>query len=335
MLAAVIDKPNEIHVGQVPDPTPGPGEVVLKVGACGICGSDLNIAAGNFPPTPFPIVPGHEFAGEIVAVGTGIDYLHEGDRVAVDPTLVCGHCDWCRVGRGNLCDNWGATGDTVDGAIAEYVAVPAYNCHKIPENMTFQQAAVVEPLSCAVHAIQIAPPRVGESVLVIGGGTMGLLTAQLLARGGAARLAVVDRKAERLPIAEQLGATLTTGNLTEALEEHPQGYDLVVDATGAPGAIQAGLDAVAKGGRFLVVGVAPPDARVQISPFRIYNEEITVLGSMAVLHSYGPALQLVADGLVQVDPLITHGLSIREYPDALEKVRQGEGLKIQILPNRS
>src|SRR6266516_7721180 len=155
MLAAVIDKPNEIHVGQVPDPTPGPGEVVLKVGACGICGSDLNIAAGNFPPTPFPIVPGHEFAGEIVALGTGIDYLHEGDRVAVDPTLVCGHCDWCRVGRGNLCDNWGATGDTVDGAIAEYVAVPAYNCHHIPDSMTFQQAAVVEPLSCAFHAIQI------------------------------------------------------------------------------------------------------------------------------------------------------------------------------------
>jgi 2-desacetyl-2-hydroxyethyl bacteriochlorophyllide A dehydrogenase len=335
MLAAVIDKPNEIHVGQVPDPTPGPGEVVLKVGACGICGSDLNIAAGNFPPTPFPIVPGHEFAGEIVAVGSGIDYLDEGDRVAVDPTLVCGHCDWCRVGRGNLCDNWGATGDTVDGAIAEYVAVPAYNCHKIPDSMTFQQAAVIEPLSCAVHAIQIAPPRVGESVLVIGGGTMGLLTAQLLAHGGAARLAVVDRKAERLPIAEQLGATLTTADLTEALEDRPQGYNLVVDATGAPGAIQAGLDAVAKGGRFLVVGVAPPDARVQISPFRIYNEEITVLGSMAVLHSYGPALQLVTDGLVQVDPLITHGLSVHEYPDALEKVRQGEGLKIQILPNGS
>jgi 2-desacetyl-2-hydroxyethyl bacteriochlorophyllide A dehydrogenase len=333
MRAAIIDKPNEIRIGEVPDPTPGPGEVVVKVGACGICGSDLNIAAGNFPPTPFPIVPGHEFAGEVVAVGAEVDYVAEGERVAVDPTLICGHCKWCRVGRGNLCDNWGATGDTVNGAVAEYVVVPAYNCHEIPDRMSFQQAAVVEPLSCAVHAIQIAPPRVGESVLVIGGGTMGLLTAQLLARGGAAELVVVDRKSERLPIASQLGADLTTTDLNEALEHRPNGYDLVVDATGAPAAIQSGLEAVAKGGRFLVVGVAPPHARVEISPFRVYNEEITVVGSMAVLHSYGPALQLVADGLVQVDPLITHSLPLDDYPNALQAVGRGEGLKIQLLPN--
>jgi NADPH2:quinone reductase len=333
VLAAVIDRPNEIHVGQVPDPVPGPGEVVVRVGACGICGSDLVIAAGNFPPTPFPIVPGHEFAGEIVAVGAGVDFLGVGDRVAVDPTLACGHCHWCRVGRGNLCDDWGATGDTVDGAAAEYVAVPAYNCHLIPEGMTFQQAALVEPLSCAVHAVRVAPPRVGESVLVVGGGTMGLLTAQLLARGGAARLAVVDRRAERLPVAEQLGATLTATDLAEALDDRPRGYDLVVDATGSPAAIQGGLDAVAKGGRFLVVGVAPPDATVQISPFRVYNQEITILGSMAVLHSYGEALRLVAEGLVDVDPLITHGLPLTGYPEALGLVRTGEGLKIQLLPN--
>jgi 2-desacetyl-2-hydroxyethyl bacteriochlorophyllide A dehydrogenase len=333
VLAAVIDKPNETHVGEVPDPTPGPGEVVVQVGACGVCGSDLAIAAGNFPPTPYPIVPGHEFAGEIVAVGPGVDHLAEGDRVAVDPTLTCGHCHWCRVGRGNLCAEWGATGDTVDGAAAEYVAVPADNCHRIPDSMTYRQAALVEPLSCAVHAIAVAPPRVGESVLVIGGGTMGLLTAQLLLRGGASRLAVVDRKADRLSIADSLGATLTSTELAEACGDRPGGYDLVVDATGSPGAIQAGLDAVAKGGRFLVVGVAPPDATVAISPFRIYQQEITILGSMAVLHSYGQALALVADGLVDTEPLLTHGLPLTAYPDALEMVRRGEGLKIQLLPN--
>jgi NADPH2:quinone reductase len=333
--AAIIDKPNDIRVGEVPDPSPAPGEVVIKVGACGICGSDLNIAAGNFPPTPFPIVPGHEFAGEVVAIGAGVDFVSEGERVAVDPTLTCGHCRWCRVGRGNLCESWGAVGDTVDGAVAEYVAVPAVNRHRIPDSMSFQQAAVVEPLSCAVHAIEVAPPRVGESVLVVGGGTMGLLTAQLLLRGGAARLAVVDRKAERLPIAEQLGATLTTTDLAEALEDHPDGYDLVVDATGASSAIQSAFDGVAKGGRFLVVGVAPPEATVQISPFRVYNDEITILGSMAVLNSYGPALQLLADGLVDVEPLLTHGLPLDDYPDALEAVARGEGLKIQLLPNGS
>jgi NADPH2:quinone reductase len=237
------------------------------------------------------------------------------------------------VGRGNLCDNWGAIGDTVDGAAAEFVAVPAVNCHLIPAGMTYPQAAMVEPLSCAVHAVAVAPPRVGQSVLVIGGGTMGLLTAQLLARGGASRLAVVDRKADRLPVAEQLGATLTSTDLAEARDARPRGYDLVVDATGSPGAIQAGLDAVAKGGRFLVVGVAPPDATVAISPFRIYNQEITILGSMAVLHSYGEALRLIADGLVDVDPLVTHGVPLAGYPDALDMVRTGQGLKIQLLPH--
>jgi threonine dehydrogenase-like Zn-dependent dehydrogenase len=119
MQAVIYEKPGDLHVAEAPDPTPNAGEVVIKVGAVGICGSDLNIAAGLFPPTPFPIIPGHEFAGEVVAVAPGIDFVHEGDRVAVDPSLFCGHCPWCRVGRGNLCDNWGAIGDTVNGAAAD------------------------------------------------------------------------------------------------------------------------------------------------------------------------------------------------------------------------
>ena len=158
MRAVIYEQPGSMQVGEAPDPTPGPGEVVIRVGAVGICGSDLNIAAGLFPPTPFPIIPGHEFAGEVVAVASDVDFIHEGDRVAVDPSLFCGHCKWCRVGRGNLCDSWGAIGDTVNGGAAEYVAVPAVNCHHIPDSMSFSQAAVIEPLSCAVHAVAVAPP---------------------------------------------------------------------------------------------------------------------------------------------------------------------------------
>jgi 2-desacetyl-2-hydroxyethyl bacteriochlorophyllide A dehydrogenase len=332
MQAVIYEKPGDLHVAEAPDPTPNAGEAVIKVGAVGICGSDLNIAAGLFPPTPFPIIPGHEFAGEVVAVAPGIDFIDEADRVAVDPSLFCGHCPWCRVGRGNLCDNWGAIGDTVNGAAAEYVAVPAVNCHRIPDSMSFAEAAVVEPLSCAVHAIKIAPPRVGESVLVVGGGTMGLLTGQLLARGGASVLALVERKTERLPIGTQVGFDPTYADVPSALEDRPQGYDLVVDATGVPAAIEAAFGAVAKGGRFLQLGVAPPDAGVPISPYRIYYEEITVLGSMAVLDSYAPALQLIADGTVNVEPLLTHNLPLQSYPDAFEALRRGDGLKIQLTP---
>lgn len=325
MRAAVIDNPNVINVREVPDPAARPGEVVVQVGACGICGSDLNIAAGLFPPTPFPIIPGHEFSGRIVSLGENVDYLAVGQRVAVDPSLYCGHCEWCHMGRGNLCDNWGATGDTVDGACAEYVAVPAHTCHPLPDHVSYQLGALVEPLSCAVHALDVLRPRVAESALVVGAGTMGLLTAQLIARSGVRSLTVVDRNAERLPLAEELGATHTNTDIAG-------GYDMVVDASGAPAAMQAALDAVRKGGRFIVVGVAPPEARLSISPFRIYNQELTILGSMAVLDSYSRALTLVAEGAVTLDPLLTHAMGIDDYPEALDTLRRGEGVKVQILP---
>jgi threonine dehydrogenase-like Zn-dependent dehydrogenase len=156
---------------------------------------------------------------------------------------------------------------------------------------------------------------------------MGLLTGQLLARGGAAVLALVERKPERLPIGTQVGFEATYADVPSALVDRPQGYDLVVDATGVPAAIEAAFGAVAKGGRYLQVGVAPPDAGVPLSPYRIYYEEITVLGSMAVLDSYAPALQLIADGTVKVEPLLTHNLPLRSYPDAFEALRRGDGLK--------
>ena len=181
----------------------------------------------------------------------------------------------------------------------------------------------------------MAPTRFGESVLVVGGGTMGLLTGQLLARGGASVLALVERKEDRLPIGSQMGFHVTHRAVEAALQERPQGYDLVVDATGVPAAIQEAFGAVAKGGRFLQVGVAPPTAELAISPFRVYNEEITVLGSMAVLDSYGPALRLMADGVVNVRPLLTHNLPLEAYPDAFEALRRGDGLKIQLDPTRS
>jgi 2-desacetyl-2-hydroxyethyl bacteriochlorophyllide A dehydrogenase len=332
MKAAILDQPNALRIGDASDPTPGVGEVVVKVGAVGVCGSDLNIAAGLFPPTPFPIIPGHELAGEVVAVRSGVTFISEGDRVAVDPSLFCGHCTWCRIGRGNLCDNWGAIGDTVNGGAAEYVAVPAANCYQLPDHLSYTEGAAIEPLSCAVHAIHMAPPRVGESALVVGAGTMGLLTGQLLARGGA-NVAVVDRKADRLPIAREVGFEQAFVDVAEAQELRPTGFDLVVDATGVPAAIEAAFNSVARGGRFLQVGVAPPAAHVPISPFKIYNQEITVLGSMAVLHSYGPALDLMASGAINIQPMLTHQLPLEEYSEALETVRRGDGLKIQLLPN--
>jgi 2-desacetyl-2-hydroxyethyl bacteriochlorophyllide A dehydrogenase len=341
MRAAIIDKPGRIRIGQVPDPTPAPHEVVVRVAACGVCGTDLHIADGEFPPTPYPIVPGHEFAGEVVAVGSSVTgilddrgpALREGTSVAVDPSLFCGHCEFCRRGRGNLCLNWGAIGDTVGGAFAEYVAVPAVNAYVLPDEISFQDAALIEPLSCAVHGMHRLGMRSGDSALIIGAGTMGLLLLQLAVRGGASRVAVLDMRPQRLPLAERLGAAWTATEIEQLLDGEPLGFDCVIDATGAPKAIEAGLSAVRRGGKFLVFGVAPADARIAVSPFRVYNDEITMLGSMAVLNSVAPAVDLVRGGALNLGALRTHAFTLEEFPRALETVRHGEGVKVQVLPN--
>ncbi|KAA9151759.1 zinc-dependent alcohol dehydrogenase family protein [Amycolatopsis acidicola] len=329
MRAAIIDQPGSIRVGEVPDPVPGLRQVVVKVGATGICGTDLHIADGHFPPTPYPIVPGHEFAGEIVELGTDVPGGWKvGDRVAVDPSLFCGYCDPCRAGHGNLCENWGATGDTVDGAFAEYVSVPSANCFRLPDHLSWQEGALVEPVSCAVHGVRRIGAEAGERFLVMGAGTMGLIMQQLLQRAGA-RVTMVDRNAGRLPRAKELGAQNVVTDVSELDGER---FDASVDCTGVAAAMEAAFDALRRGGRFLVFGVAPEEARIALSPFRIYNDEITVVGSMAVLHSYGAALDLVAGGAIDTKALLTDTLPLDRFGDALDLMRSGAGLKVQVLP---
>ncbi len=299
-----------------------------------MCGTDVHIAEGEFPPTPYPIVPGHEFAGEVVSVGAEVDDITAGMHVAVDPSLFCGHCDYCRVQRGNLCRNWNAIGDTVDGAFAELVKAPARNAYELPEGTTARTGALVEPLSCAVHGMRRLEPNTGDSVLITGAGTMGLLLLQLLHQGGASHVSVVDRNERRLELARSLGASAIDTDVRAAAESHGDGFDCVVDATGVPEVVQLGLDhAVRRGGKLMVFGVAPEAARVEVSPFRIYNDEITLVGSMAVLYTFVQAIELLRGGTIQTEPLLTHTFPLDEFEDALSTMRAGEGLKVQVLPN--
>src|SRR6201994_2342471 len=240
MRAVVWEEPGKLSVSEVPDPAPGHGELIVKVGACGICGTDVHIADGEFPPTPYPIVPGHEFAGQVGALGGGVPpEWHGGERVAVDPSLFCGHCPACHAGRGNLCANWNAIGDTVDGAFAEYVKVPAANAYPIPDSVSDAQGALIGPL-------------VGDDVLVMGAGTMGLLLMQLLNRGGARSVAVVDRKASRLESATAAGAPAVPAHVAD-LDTGKVGVP--GDATGPPAAIEAAFGRLDRGGRLLIFGV--------------------------------------------------------------------------------
>lgn len=332
MRAVQLPRPHEVRIGELPAPVPGEGQVVVAVEACGVCGTDLHIADGHFAPTPYPIVPGHEFSGTVAEVGPqATSGVRVGARVAVDPSLFCGHCRECRSGRGNLCANWGAIGDTVDGAFAQRVLVPAANVYELPEHVSFEQGALVEPLSCAVHGVRRLAVEAGESALVLGAGTMGQLLVQLLARSGVA-VTAIDRVPDKLSLVSRTGARRTLNDVRDVAGES---FDMVIDVTGVPSVMELGLDAVRRGGRFLVFGVAPEEARIAISPFRVYNDEITILGSMAVLHSFGAALDLIATGAIDTEGLVTHRVGLADYEQALSVVRGGDGIKVHVLPGRN
>ena len=330
MRALVLDRPGSFRVAEVPDPTPRPTEVVVKVDCCGICGTDLHILAGEFPPAPYPIVPGHEFAGQVVARGADVAQdLPDGTRVAVDPSLFCGWCRRCRAGRGNLCENWGAIGDTVSGAFAEYVAVPAVNAYRLPDHLDGQYGAMAEPLSCAVHGVRRLGAVAGDAAVVVGAGTMGLLILQLLRHAGAGPVAVVDRVVSRLDVARTLGAARA---VTDASALDGARFDVAVDATGVPEAIETALGLLDRGGRMLVFGVAPAQAAIRVSPFRVYNDELTIVGSMAVLRSFGRAVDLLARGVVDPGPLLAEPVPLGGYGAAVDRVRGGQGIKWHIRP---
>ncbi len=330
MRALVLDHPGSFRVADVPDPTPQAGQVVVRVECCGICGTDLHILDGEFPPTPYPITPGHEFAGTVVAHGADVKPdLPIGTRVAVDPSLYCGYCRRCRAGRDNLCENWAAIGDTVDGAFAEFVAVPAVNAYRLPDHLDGQYGAMVEPLACAVHGMRRLGPVFGEPTVVIGAGTMGLMMLQLLLDAGAGPVAVVDRVSERLEVARKLGAAQAVTD-ADALDQAR--FGVAVDATGVPEASEAAIGLLDRGGRLLVFGVSPAEAAIRVSPFRVYNDEITITGSMAILRSFGQAVDLLAGGAVDPRPLLGEPLPLERWGEAVDRVRAGQGIKWHIRP---
>ena len=330
MKAAVITAPGEIAIEEVADPTPGDNDVVVEVAAVGICGTDLHIFEGEFAPK-LPIVPGHEMSGTVVAVGRSVTEIKIGDAVAIDPSLHCGECFYCRRARGNLCENWNALGVTYPGAAAQFLLSPKKNIHKLPKNVDLKSAALIEPLSCAVRGFDQLPRNPGSHYLICGSGTMGLMMAEMAKVNGAASVSIVDLNQDKLKTAKVLGFT----NLAKSADEfdQPRGFDVVIDCTGVTEAIKDGLKHVMPGGTFLQFGVANKDAKVEIEPFWVYNKEITIVGSMAVLHSFDRAVELFASGVLNTDVMISDRYSLENYADALTAFKSGKGRKTIVLPN--
>lgn len=315
----------------MPDPVPGPKEVVIEVAAVGICGTDTHVLDGEFEGTVFPLIPGHEASGTVLSVGEGVTGLEVGDPVVVNPSTTCGECEYCLTGRGNLCRNWNGLGVVAsDGAASQYLKAPVSNVFKLKPETDLYQAALIEPLACAIRGYDILPRKMGEHYLVYGAGTMGLLMAQLAPRAGAASVTIVDLNESRLEAAREVGIENVYSSADDADRDQ---WDVVIDCTGVIRAIEDGLPRVKAGGTFQHFGVAPAEAKAGYSPFRVYRDEISIVGTMAVLNTFGRAVEMFEAGAIKSAPMISHSFTLDDYSEALDKFRQGTGRKLQIRPN--
>lgn len=331
MRALVVESPRQAVIKEVPYPKPGAGMVTIKVANVGICGTDFHVFGGDFI-SPYPIIPGHEFSGTIHEIGEGVTGFEVGDRVSADPNLLCGACQFCLTHRGNHCENWGALGNTVDGAMAEFVTVPAANVVKLPNTMSFEEASFIEPMACVVHGMNRLQLQVGDSVILFGAGAMGQQLVQAIAHAGASELVVVDVSQEKLDLSKQMGAT--KGILSKDLDglkgDYPFGFDVVVDVTGIPSVIEKAFEFMGPTAKFLQFGVTATDANIRINPFKVYSKDWTILGSMAVNHTLLPALKWMKGGRIKVLPLISKVISLEEAVDFLAQPKSPELLKVQI-----
>ncbi|WP_298860380.1 zinc-dependent alcohol dehydrogenase family protein [uncultured Microbacterium sp.] len=335
MRAIVFTAQGELALEERPKPTPGYKEILIKTAAVGICGTDTHVFDGEFEGTVFPLVPGHEATGTIVALGedvnSGVFDFQVGDHVAVNPSTTCGECEFCLNGHQNLCRFWNGLGVVAsDGASQEYFVAPASNVYKLRPETDINEAALIEPLACAIRGWDVLPRRIGDHVLVYGAGTMGLLMAQLATRAGAASVTIVDLNEERLKTAEECGIEL---RYTSADDADREKWDVVIDCTGNIRAIEDALTHVKPAGFFQDFGVAPADRTAQYSPFRVYRDEISIVGTMAVLNSFGRAVQMFEAGAINAKAMISHSFTLDDYSQALDMFRQGTGRKLQIRPN--
>src|SRR5271154_1496331 len=313
MKALLLSQYKHLELAELPEPKPGRGEVLVQVAACGICGSDVHGYDGSSGRRIPPIVMGHEAAGRIAALGSNVGELKIGDRVTFDSTVFCGECPNCRRGDINLCDNRQVLGVSCGdyrraGAFAEFVVVPARIVHRLPDNLPFEEAAMLEATAVALHAVKITPIDHGDTALVIGAGMIGLLILQSLRATGCDRVFVADIDDSRLKMAKDLGATEilnSKSNLAAPVLKltNNNGVDAVLEAVGRTETIADSIDSVRKGGTVTLVGNFAPEVKIHLQ--KVVSRQIRLQGSCASSGEYPQAIEFLASGAIKVKPLIT------------------------------
>lgn len=325
--SVVWDGPTGVTVENREVPPPGPRELKIRVEASGLCGTDLHIAAGEYPFAHPGVTLGHEFTGTIVEIGPEVGRFDIGERIVVDPNIPCRVCTYCHRSRPHLCENPEALGVTLNGGLSELAVVPASQAYKVPDNVPPEAAALTEPLACALHAVDLSGIRPGKTALVLGAGPIGILTAALLVSSGASRVVVSEPSESRRARAEAVRAESVK---PDAVSEEMA--DVVFECVGRVETMKAALDAARPGGTVMWVGVAPPEAEVSVKPYDVFRKELTIRGSYTNPYTMERSLALLASGRVDWRKIVTHRFPLGEFAEAWEAHRTGAGLKVSVYP---
>jgi D-arabinitol dehydrogenase (NADP+) len=337
MKAVVYDQPGSFEIRQIPVPVPGPGEVLLRTIVAGVCGTDLHLHDGEFGPT-YPLIPGHEIVGEVVALGPEVSAPGLGDVVTIDNTASCGRCPECRRARPAFCLHLVAQGVNAPGGFAEYLVTSADRCFNV-DDLDPEVAVLTEPTACVVHGLDMLALRPGSDVLLFGAGPTGLLMTQLLSRSGASRLTVAAPTVAKLELALTGGADRvvlvdrhdTGASVDELRSLSPDGFDVVIDATGAVAVLDQTIALTRTGGTVFVYGMTAESAGWTVPPYEIFRRELTIKGSFAQQFSFDRALDLLRTGRVDTAGLVTHRFRLEEYGQALAAVADSACVKAVIV----
>jgi len=334
MKAAVFYGKEDLRVEELPIPEiKNADDVLIRVRACGVCGTDMHIFDGDegAAPTPVGTVLGHEFAGEVIAVGSGVGNVKVGDRVAVDPNKLCGVCDFCRGGVGHFCEAMVGIGTTVNGGFAEYCVVPESQVYRFSDKISFAEAAMTEPVACCLHGIDLCEIEAGATVCVIGGGMIGLLMLQLAKLRGAARLILIEPIEEKRRLALSLGADTVIDPLTEDVaarisEAGISRIECVIECVGKTATMKQAIELAGKKSTVMLFGLSKPNDTIDIKPFEIFKKEITLKASFINPYTQSRALALIDSGRIDVSSMIYKTVGVEELPSVLaDKAERARG----------
>jgi L-iditol 2-dehydrogenase len=343
MKALLLSEYKHLDMADVPEPEIGPDELLIRVRACGICGSDVHGYDGSSGRRIPPVVMGHEAAGVVAAVGQAVSDMREGDRVTFDSTVWCGHCHFCRRGQVNLCDDRQVLGVSCGeyrrmGAFAEYVSVPRRICYRLPDELPFEKAAMIEAVSVAVHAVSLTPVTLNDTALVVGAGMIGLLTLQAAKLAGCGRVIIADVDQSRLETARELGASeVILARNTDVAEEVKTmtgglGADIAFECVGATPTIQNSIASTRKGGTVTLIGNIAPQVEIPLQS--VVTRQIRLQGSCASSGEYPACIDFLARGAIRVDTMLSAIAPLEEGPRWFERLHQREPnlMKVVLTP---